>query len=310
MICEGEKIMAMIRCPKCGKEVSDLGFKCIHCGHVLLKHEFFDTDYFQAIRCPRCGNYSTNTECDECGLPIDEYYFSEAGIEQNFSYQAFGRDHIKTAIDYYRKSASLGYAEAFNSLACLYEDGDGVQKDEREACALFYMAAQKGSSHGKFNLARCYEWGIGTKQSWASAVEWYEKAAKHNNIDAIYNLGLIYLNGREGSLDSIAVDYTKAYAYLKKATELGDSDAKAYLGIMYYNGFGVARSFDKALKYYKESSAEGSARGDFYLGICYYYGDCGVQVDRGKAIELIKRASKNGFETATNFLTQNNIKKK
>lgn len=49
--------MAIIRCKKCGEEVSDLGFKCIHCGHILLKHEFFDTDYFQAIRCPRCGNY-------------------------------------------------------------------------------------------------------------------------------------------------------------------------------------------------------------------------------------------------------------
>ena len=47
------------------------------------------------------------------------------------------------------------------------------------------------------------------------------------------------------------LNFAEKYAYLKKATELGDSDAKAYLGIMYYNGFGVARSFDKALKYYK-----------------------------------------------------------
>lgn len=300
--------MAMIRCPKCGKEVSDLGFKCIHCGHVLLKHEFFDTDYFQAIRCPRCGNYSTNTECDVCGLPIDDYYFSEANIEQRLSYDLFGEEHIKTAIDYYRKSASLGHAEAFNSLACLYENGDGVQKDEREACVLFYLAAQKGSSHGKFNLARCYEWGIGTKQSWASAVEWYEKAAKQNNMEAIYNLGSIYLDGRKGQLDSIAPDYPKAYIYLKKAADLGDSDAKVDLGVMYYEGLGVARSFEKALKFFNESSEEGSARGDFYLGVCFYEGDCGVQVDREKAIELIKRASKKGCETATKLLKQNNIK--
>ena len=294
--------MAIIRCKKCGKETSDLGFECIHCGQVILKHEFFDPDYFQAIKCPRCGNYSTMPECNECGLPIDEYYFSEADIEQKASYQLFGRDHIKTAIDYYRKSANLGYAEAYNSLACLYENGYGVQKDEREACVLFYLAAKHGSSHGKFNLGRCYEWGIGTKQSWVSAVEWYEKAAKQNNVDAIYNLGLFYLNGEEGENDSISIDYQKAYTYFKKAVDLGDADAKAHLGIIYYNGYGVAISFDKALKYFQESSAEGSALGDFYLGLSYYYGEAGLISDKAKGLKLIKDADKKGCEKATEFL--------
>ena len=35
---KGSVIMALIQCPKCGKEVSDQSIQCIHCGYPLKKN--------------------------------------------------------------------------------------------------------------------------------------------------------------------------------------------------------------------------------------------------------------------------------
>ena len=62
--------MALIKCPECGKEISDQSKECIHCGYSLLKNEM-EKDISYKI-CSECGQKVPNNvnSCPNCGLPL------------------------------------------------------------------------------------------------------------------------------------------------------------------------------------------------------------------------------------------------
>lgn len=57
--------MAIIKCPRCGHEISDRAAKCIYCGTVLAEEE---------IRCIDCGKILLETDeiCPNCGGPVEK----------------------------------------------------------------------------------------------------------------------------------------------------------------------------------------------------------------------------------------------
>lgn len=59
--------MALIKCPECGKEVSDKAIACIHCGFPLQKVKKDEATEIQY--CPYCGkqNGIESTFCAYCG---------------------------------------------------------------------------------------------------------------------------------------------------------------------------------------------------------------------------------------------------
>lgn len=65
----------LIKCPECGKEVSDQSEVCIHCGYPLLKNKkSLITEFHE--ECPIChtiDNWTVNREigdavCNKCGF--------------------------------------------------------------------------------------------------------------------------------------------------------------------------------------------------------------------------------------------------
>lgn len=57
--------MAMIKCPKCNKDISDKSNKCIHCG--------YDLETRNIKKCVECGTKLENnmTICPQCGCPVE-----------------------------------------------------------------------------------------------------------------------------------------------------------------------------------------------------------------------------------------------
>jgi hypothetical protein len=51
-----------------------------------------------------------------------------------------------------------------------------------------------------------------------------------------------------------AGDYEKAYQELILEAEEGDTDAQYYIGLMYWNGYGVEQDKNKAMEWFKRSS--------------------------------------------------------
>ena len=58
--------MSLIKCPQCGKEISEYAAECVHCGYKLKKSE--------QPHCPECGKELSGDEtiCPNCGFPLDE----------------------------------------------------------------------------------------------------------------------------------------------------------------------------------------------------------------------------------------------
>lgn len=57
--------MALIKCPECGKEISDKAEKCPHCGKILQTKQ-------KNIICPECKEILNENEkvCHKCGYPV------------------------------------------------------------------------------------------------------------------------------------------------------------------------------------------------------------------------------------------------
>ncbi|WP_176269083.1 tetratricopeptide repeat protein, partial [Salmonella enterica] len=100
------------------------------------------------------------------------------------------------SLQWFRKAAELGQADAQNILGYFYLNGKrGIKRD-----------LQKG-------------------------VQWYELAAAQGNVDALINLGEIYYSGTQ-----VPLDYARAFEFFERAAKMGKSRALNYLAWMYTNG--------------------------------------------------------------------------
>ncbi|WP_163556316.1 tetratricopeptide repeat protein [Helicobacter suis] len=89
-------------------------------------------------------------------------------------------------------------------------------------------------------------------------------------------------------------NYQKALKRFKKAADAGSAKAYYFLGLMYENGWGVAKDDQQALEYYKEA-VKGHENVEAYsrLGFMYANGK-GVTKDYKKALEYLKKAASMG----------------
>lgn len=74
---------------------------------------------------------------------------------------------------------------------------------------------------GIFNLALCYEHGVGVKRDMKAARRLYEIASKLGHAKAAYNLGVFHAQGLGGAHKN----FQRAKQYFEQAAELGNSDA-------------------------------------------------------------------------------------
>ncbi len=81
--------------------------------------------------------------------------------------------HMKEAIQFYSQGALAGNAWCLNRMGSFYEK----EKNPKKAFSSFYLAAKYHHPEAQFNLARCYEKGIGTAVLLNQALYWYEKAS-------------------------------------------------------------------------------------------------------------------------------------
>lgn len=92
------------------------------------------------------------------------------------------------AFNYIKKFALMGFKPAFNALAAFIEKN----ADAKSLCysfMLYQQAADKGDPKGMFNLARCYEVGVGTKKDIKASMEAYVTAKKLGFTDNEHGAG-------------------------------------------------------------------------------------------------------------------------
>jgi len=130
----------------------------------------------------------------------------------------------KTALVYFQKAAQQEHLPSIMSLGMIYYSGVGTSRDYTLAFKYLTLAAEKNDLKAMRLLATLHERGLGTPQDSDSAISLYKKAYKAGNLDAGYNLALLYL---DKSLD--AKNNKEAELLLKELAVKGVEKAKKYL---------------------------------------------------------------------------------
>lgn len=166
---------------------------------------------------------------------------------------------------------------------------DGVnyyqQQDYKKAFTIFHDLANEDNVNAQYNLALMYEKGIGVEKSDILSFVWYDIAAQNGNIYAQNKLGTLYAKG-----DILGTpDKVKAIEkYLESAK--GDYALAQYnLAVTYHDDL-TQEKVKKALFWYEKAHKNGNVAATNNLANLYYNGQ-GVTKDLKKAFELYTEAS-------------------
>jgi TPR repeat protein len=211
------------------------------------------------------------------------------------AYQKKG--NLSSALAQYRRAADQGYAAAQASLAFLYENGQGVPKDDVQAVTWDRKAAEQGHAGAQQALGSWYENGRGgVPKDDVQAVAWYRKAADQGNDIAQFRLGLMYYNGQ-----GVPKDDAQAVAWFRKASDKGDALAQGMLGAMYESGQGVETDLTQAAAFYRKAAEQGNDLAQTALGVMYSMG-WGVPQDLAEAAKWWRKAADQGNAEAQKHL--------
>lgn len=131
------------------------------------------------------GDYAPAVYFDETGQ------VREAGLEEGDAVMRSGDYAAGVAL--FTRQFQMGNIAAGFRLADMYSRGRGVRPDPDRTFALYSALAAYGETGGEYNLAVCYEYGVGTPIDYAQAARWYARAAEHGYLFSGYNLGLMHV---------------------------------------------------------------------------------------------------------------------
>ena len=122
-------------------------------------------------------------------------YLDEFMNDEAYPYERRDRYYEKNVRDkkyeeMFKKAVEMNNSDAMMDLAFFYMENNSDKKDEE--FKLVERAAKLGNARGMFNLAQCYQGGIGTQKSDKKAIEWYTKAAQAGYPEASMYLSMDY----------------------------------------------------------------------------------------------------------------------
>jgi TPR repeat protein len=100
-----------------------------------------------------------------------------------------------TALREFSLLSERGNADAQAFLGIMYDWGQGVGQNHKEAAMWFRKSAEQGDALGQFKLGFMYDLGQGVVQDYKEAAKWYRKSAEQGNANAHKNLASIYFLG-------------------------------------------------------------------------------------------------------------------
>ena len=96
----------------------------------------------------------------------------------------YNKKEYAKAVEWYRKAAELGSADAQDYMGVMYDRGEGVERNYDEAVKWYRKAANQSHNLGEYNMGRMYEEGRGVAKDYKMARDWYQKAVNHGLDDA------------------------------------------------------------------------------------------------------------------------------
>ena len=127
------------------------------------------------------------------------------------------------------------------------QGGIGLQKDMRRAAELLAEAAELGSIEALFALGVSYIEGEGVEVDKAKGIELFKKAAMQGDVESRYKLGCI--EGNKGNLD-------RAMRHLLISAKMGDERSVREINKVFMAGIATKEQYADALKGYQAAVEE------------------------------------------------------
>jgi TPR repeat protein len=216
-------------------------------------------------------------------------------------------------LEWYGKAASQGNAIAQYSLAKIYEEGHAVPKDSAQVVDLYRRAAEQGHSQARQRLRTMFIRGLLVPVDDAGSGRWWKNLVAQANAEAQaflrlsiaaekdvnlqVKLGIAYLTGV-----GTPKDREKATTSLRRAAELGHSEARCMLGaILGANSEWTPDHSKRAAELCRQAADEGFAHAQAILATFYGSGR-GVGKDDALAAAWCRKAAEQGFRDAQSML--------
>ena len=215
----------------------------------------------------------------------------DATSQYQMGYALYHGDRVRVdaaaGVEWLRKAAEQGHAEAQDLLGLAYFCGHGVPMDKAAAAGWQRKAAEQGNASAQFQLALAYFEGDGVPVDKVAGVVWLRQAAEQGHTHAQRRLGQAYHEGTVAPVDETAALewWRKAEMSLRDAREQ-DEDA---------------REQDEDDGLLVEEAEHGDEVAQYRMGLVLYYGD-GAPVDKAAALGWWRKAAEQGHKEAQCFL--------
>ncbi len=128
------------------------------------------------------------------------------------------------------------------------------------------------------------------------ALEKWQEAVDAGDVNAMFNLGILYANGQGTEKDA-----EQAINLYRRAAEAGLAAAQHNLGLAYYQGLGLEKSADRAKIWWERAAQQDHAQAQFNLGAMLWNGD-GIEKNESEALKWFRKSSSSGNKQAQGFL--------
>lgn len=205
--------------------------------------------------------------------------------------------NVKRALTWLAKAADQGHHESEHQLGLMYAYGsNGLRRSPPKAIKLLTAACEGGNQQAMVDYANlCFE-GQALPQDLAAAAKWFQEAAKTYSGVAEYALGCMYGNGYYFKKDA-----KESAKWFQEAAEGGEPNSQYALGCYYYEGRGVAKDDHEALVWFQEAAEQGHPGAMAFLGMFKVTGKA-IDQDVEGGLKLLNTAADNGYPEAQYYL--------
>lgn len=183
-------------------------------------------------------------------------------------------------------------ADAAFEMGMRYKNGDGVEPNAEKAVAYFKIAAQLGHMLGQMAVGSYYY----AMNDCEEAIKWLSMAAELGNAEALFNLGVFYMEGM-----GCDQDMELSAKYFHRAARRRHPEAQFAYADLLSNGWGVEQDEKRALKWFLDAAENGHVEAMYRLGEIYEQG-IGTNVNFDAAAKWYDAACSKGHRMAAQKL--------
>ena len=233
-----------------------------------------------------CALYAATAFLDTVSFGGTFAYASELNTGYESAQKAFENGDYANALVLGKIAGLGGNSDAQVMVGYILVNGLSGLTDKNDAVDWYLKAARNGNTDAMVALA---ELALGTYGglSASDSLEWLTKAADKGRTDAMRTLADIYILGK-----GTAPDVTVGRNWLVKASNFGDALAMRKLGDIYFD-----KNPTEAIIWYQKAAENGDIE-SAYIAAIMYAENFDIKPDAVKAAKLLEQAANAGYPAA------------